>query len=105
MLRRLTRTCFFLIWLTPAVAMGQPADAVTYYRNAYLKVANNYRDLVRPHLSVPEQSIVDDITFKFNPSQNLFAHAVRINDRQRVVEVSFGLLAFMENLAFAFGVT
>lgn len=84
---------------------GQPAEAIRYYRDAYRTVANNYRAAIRSLLAPQERRLVDQISFEFVPTQDIFAQAYISTNNRHVVEVSFGFLAFMQNLTFAYAVT
>ena len=84
---------------------AQQEQEFKYYRDSYKKVASNYRTMVRQHLKLEERQQLDRIRFKFSRSHDMIAEAYVGDGQQRVIRVSYGFLAIMEHLTFAFAVT
>lgn len=85
--------------------VAQPLETLRYYGVAYRTVANNYRLLVRQHLQLEERTILDRIEFRYLTTQNIVAQAYISPEGTRVIEVSFGFLVIMENLAGAYALS
>lgn len=94
---------FFCQFCAPV--KSQPADALSFYRDAYVTVTQNYRNLLRPLLDGDDKVELDRISFSYLPTQDLVAQAYITIGGRRVIEVSFGFMAFMENLAIAYNVS
>ena len=96
----LLQVCVCVFASVPLYA--QSPEEIQFYRDAYAKVANNYRTAIRQYLPMTDRRILDRIRFKFSSSQEFFAVAYIDDREQRVIEVSFGFLVLMENITFAY---
>lgn len=97
---------FSALGILVLLALPQTSHSVEvdYYEDAFYKVAENFRNLLRPKLPRPEKDILDDIYFEFSDSENFIVGAYIDNADDRFVVISAGFLASMENLAYAHAV-